>query len=60
MRNLAAIVLGIGGSKSKIDTVWPLSGNEKDTFAPPTKEWWDKMKAKQAQVDKLIKAKHGR
>lgn len=53
-------MLGLGGSKSKIDYVWPLGENEKEVFQQPDKEWWHKMKAKQALVDKQIKTKHGR
>lgn len=60
VRNLAAIVMGLGGSKSKIDNVWPLDGKEKEVFAQPDKEWWEKMKEKQKIVDAQIRAKHGR
>jgi len=60
VRNLAAIVLGLGGSKSKIDAVWPLEDKDNDIFEQPTQEWWKQMKAKQALVDKQIKLKHGR
>lgn len=60
VRNLAAIVMGVAGSKDKIDSVWPLSGEDKPVFQQPTKEWWAEMKAKQLIVDSKIKAKHGR
>jgi hypothetical protein len=52
--------MGLGGSKSKIDAVWPLSDMEKEGYEQPTLEWWQEMKAKQALVDKQIKLKHGR
>ena len=52
--------MGLSGSKSKIDNVWPLQETEKEIFAQPDKDWWQRMKAKQKIIDAQIKKKHGR
>lgn len=38
--------------------IWPIREEEKeeDKFEEPTIDWWQKMKAKQAIIDKQIKA----
>lgn len=57
VRNLAAIFLGISGSKKKIDAIWPLDGEGKATFKPLTRQEWDNIMAKQKIVDRQIKKK---
>ncbi len=45
IRRLAAIVMAVNGSKSKIDQVWPLKDSDvKTEFEAPTKEWWDNVR----------------
>lgn len=59
IRMLAHITMGLNGSKQKIENVWPLrkkEGNNK-RMEQPTKEWWDMMMKRQAQIDKDIKDK---
>lgn len=45
-RNLTAVLLRIGGSKSTIDSVWPVAGSREKNrgFEQPTKEFWEQMK----------------
>ena len=54
IRNLATIVYRLGGGKEPFDHIWPVDGKEKTTIAPPTKEWWERMKEKQKVIDKQI------
>jgi len=56
IRNAATILFKVLGGKENIDTIWPLIGeeNEKPAIEPPTQEFWDLMKAKQALIDKQI------
>lgn len=53
-RNLAYITYRLGGGKETIDNIWPLNGKERETIKPPTREQWDRIKAKQLVIDKQI------
>ena len=57
---MANFVFQLGGGKGSFENYWPLDGKEKELFEPPTKEWWERMKAKQVLVDRKIKLKNGR
>lgn len=44
-RKLAAIIMGVNGSKNKIEAVWPLRDQDmKVQIEAPTKEWWEQVK----------------
>ncbi len=51
----------LAGGKGNFNTIWPLPGqdNEPETFAPISREWWDKIKANQAKIDQKIKNERG-
>ena len=58
---MAAIMMAVNGSKSKINNVWPLYNNEdKDVYEQPSKDWWALMKHKQKAIDEQIRKKYGK